>query len=361
MKKLSYTPNDSSIVYIWSILLPLLAAAIIAVFLYGSEVDENGVYLVYSETWFVCLLRIITALLLVGLFLVYNKTTKTNGLVACGIKQKTNAWNAVLAVVLVVGVALLTSNLITLFSVGLDRIGITVTTGIDIPLDNFGYYVLAVLMICVLPAISEELVYRGIVFNGLKSWGKWPAILVSAAAFSLMHGAVEQLPYTFILGIIFGYVMWETGALWLTMLMHFINNFLVVTMMYAFGESGLPESVGIGDVFLAIGLFALAVLFTILVFYLMKKVKDKEKLKTMKIDGLQKAEQKTITKQENKAITEKRIKIDGIEKQNKKASKKQSVPLTAEEQQEKSTRKKEIYMMVVGLVIAALFCIIQIF
>lgn len=355
MKKLSYTPNDSYIVYIWSILLPLLAAVIIAVFLYGSQVDENGVYLVYSETWFVCLLRIITALLLVGLFLVYNKASKTNGLVACGIKQKTKPLNALLAVVVTVGVALLTSQLITLFSVGLDKIGITVTTGIDLPLDNFGYYVLAVLMICVLPAISEELIYRGIVFNGLKSWGKWPAILVSAAAFSLMHGTIAQLPYTFILGIILGYVMWETGALWLSMLMHFVNNFLVITMMYAFGESGLPESVSVGDVFLAIGLFVLAVLFTIFVFYLMKKIKDREKLKTMKIDGL---ENKTASiKQENKATVEKRVVT--LEKQNKKEKNKANNLLSAEELQEKREKRKEIYLMTLGLVIAVVFCIIQ--
>lgn len=292
MKKLEYKPYDASLVFIWALLLPLVLSVVISMCLYGSptETNEQGnlVYTIYSETWFLCMLRLLSAGLLVGLFFVYNKSKNINGFSACGIKTKVHYLNIAYAVILGISVCYLLSPFITLITYGLSLLGLHIPTGIDLPLDNFGYYILSLLLIGALPAVTEELIYRGMIFQGLKKWGKWPAILLSALAFCLMHGNIAQFPYTFILGTILGYVMWETKALWLCMIIHFFNNTAVITSMYITkqmgGSSELPAQITTPDILIAVGMMLLAVGLVVLVFYLMKKANKKSPPQCEKVE-----------------------------------------------------------------------------
>lgn len=274
MKNLQYQPKDSAIVYFWALLIPLVLSVIISMFLYGSPVDTEGKYLILKEVWFVCLLRVLSAGLLIGLFFIYSKRQKIDFIKASGIKKKTNYINIALCIILGIGLVYFTAPIINIVSYLISLTGIDIQTGIDMPLTGIGDLVLALLMIALLPAISEELIYRGIIFNGLKKWGKWPAILLSALLFCLMHGAVEQFTYTFILGIVLGYLMWETGALWLCMLVHFVNNAVVLISMYVAPSALLAPS--LVDILLAFGMLALSIGLVILVFFIMKKLKKKE-------------------------------------------------------------------------------------
>lgn len=282
MKRLDYEPNDSAMVYIWALILPLMLSVIISMCAYGSPVDTDGTHLIFKETWFICMLRILSAGLLIGLFFVYNKTQKISGLTACGIKTKTHYLNIAFCVILGIGLVYFSSPIITIITYLISLTGINISTGIDLPLENGWDFMLSLLLIGVLPAVTEELIYRGMIFNGLKKWGKWPAILISALAFCLMHGSVEQFTYTFLLGIVLGYLMWETGALWLCMIVHFTNNATVLTSMFISAQTGdtsstLPTTIGGLDVAYALGMFLIAIGLVILIFYLMKKIKNKTK------------------------------------------------------------------------------------
>ncbi len=282
MKKLEYEPSDSMQTYLWALVLPLMLSLIISLFLQGSETittpEGKEIFAVTEKVWFVCVLRACTALLLVGLFFVYSKTKNVQALKASGLTQKSNYLNIAICAVLGIGICYLCSPIISLLSNLFSQIGIPVQTEIDIPLSSFGYYALAVLMIGILPAITEELVFRGIIFNGLKKCGKWTAILLSAVMFSLMHANVPQFPFTFILGVVLGLVMWETGALWLCMILHFFNNFTVLTSMYISAITGGGESVtniSVVTVLLSILMFALAILLVYLAIFLIKKIGKK--------------------------------------------------------------------------------------
>ena len=127
----------------------------------------------------------------------------------------------------------------------------------------------------ILPAVTEELVYRGIVLNGLRSLGKWPAILLSALAFCLMHANIAQFTFTFFLGIVLGYIMFETSCLWLCMLTHFLNNATVLTIMYITQSSSLPTEITSSFLWQAICFFLLAIGVIILAFFLISFIKKK--------------------------------------------------------------------------------------
>ena len=76
----------------------------------------------------------------------------------------------------------------------------------------------------IIPAFVEELLFRGTVCRVLTVYGKGTAVVASAALFALMHANIEQLIYTFIAGLLLGWIYVETKNLAFPILLHFLNN-----------------------------------------------------------------------------------------------------------------------------------------
>jgi sodium transport system permease protein len=89
------------------------------------------------------------------------------------------------------------------------------------------------LVIGLTPAITEELLFRGLILQGLRRWGKWKALLVSSLLFALAHSSIYRLAPTLFLGLILGWVAWRSGSIFTSMLVHFLNNGLVATLVFA--------------------------------------------------------------------------------------------------------------------------------
>lgn len=86
------------------------------------------------------------------------------------------------------------------------------------------------LMIAVLPALGEELLFRGIIQKLLTELTKSPhgGIWISAAFFSALHLQFLGFIPRMILGGLFGYLLYWSGSLWLPILAHFVNNAVAV-------------------------------------------------------------------------------------------------------------------------------------
>lgn len=80
--------------------------------------------------------------------------------------------------------------------------------------------------VALIAPIFEELIFRKLLFERLLPYGKGLTIFITALSFGLMHGTFEQVPYTFVMGIAFGYLMAITGDIRVPILCHIINNFL---------------------------------------------------------------------------------------------------------------------------------------
>ena len=90
--------------------------------------------------------------------------------------------------------------------------------------ENWYQLLFSILSVAVVPAVCEELLFRGVVLKALIPYGRATAILTSAVLFGLMHGNPLQLFYTTLLGVVIGYLYVRTGSLFLCMLTHFVNN-----------------------------------------------------------------------------------------------------------------------------------------
>lgn len=136
---------------------------------------------------------------------------------------------------------------------------------------SFGGLVLNLFMIALIPAIGEELVFRGILFRIFKKWIKniHVTVFVAAILFSAMHLQFYGFLPRLVLGILFGYLFVITRSLWVPIIVHFINNGAAVlvewlysrdateTSMEAFGKAESIWSV-------VVSLLLLGVLFTLL-------------------------------------------------------------------------------------------------
>ncbi len=81
------------------------------------------------------------------------------------------------------------------------------------------------LLTAIFAPIFEEWLCRGMVLRGLLTRMKpgW-AIVLSALFFAIIHMNPWQALNAFIIGVVMGYVYYKTGSLFLTMLIHFVNN-----------------------------------------------------------------------------------------------------------------------------------------
>lgn len=94
---------------------------------------------------------------------------------------------------------------------------------------------LALLVIAVLPAIGEEVLFRGVIQRRFTEWtGGNPhvGILLAAVVFSAIHLQFYGFIPRVLLGALFGYLYLWSGNLWIPILAHFVNNGFTVLMVY---------------------------------------------------------------------------------------------------------------------------------
>ena len=107
-----------------------------------------------------------------------------------------------------------------------------------LPMHNFADYLLWIALIAILPAFTEECLFRGYVAEGLKTGDTAFAAITGGILFSLFHQNPQQTVYQFICGFVLFLIAIKSGSLWLTVIMHFINNFVIITLAYFGVEIG---------------------------------------------------------------------------------------------------------------------------
>lgn len=97
------------------------------------------------------------------------------------------------------------------------------------------------IFICLLPALFEELFFRGFLQQALgKVVPPFGAIAISAAVFSLLHLQFLVFFPRFVLGLVLGYFFWRTGKMWVNVAAHFTFNLLNVVLAFLTVNGVLP-------------------------------------------------------------------------------------------------------------------------
>ena len=135
----------------------------------------------------------------------------------------------------------------------MDMLGLTVAdydAGMAMPSDIPGYVGYMVL-ICVFPAVFEEILHRGIVLNALKPLNSRAAIIISAFGFSMFHMTLQQFPYAFMMGLALGWLAVRFDSIIPSMILHFCSNFYAgaITLMQ---DSGKYSESRLNNIYLAV-------------------------------------------------------------------------------------------------------------
>jgi membrane protease YdiL (CAAX protease family) len=114
-----------------------------------------------------------------------------------------------------------------------------------------GYFVAAFLVVVVITAFGEELLFRGILQNLM--WkitnNAHVAIWITAVLFSALHFQFYGFLPRMMLGLVFGYLYLWSGNLWIPIIGHFINNGLTLVILYLAQQSIIDYDIESKDSF----------------------------------------------------------------------------------------------------------------
>ncbi len=162
-----------------------------------------------------------------------------------------------------------------------------------------------IIITAILPGFCEEFCHRGLLVNGYKQLGMKKTIILVGFLFGLMHLNIEQFFYASVIGMFLTFLVYVTGSIIPSMIVHFMNNFMGLYLTFAsfhnlplgkFSEK-LGNALVNSDAFLAfVAIIFFVILFlgllAFLVYVLMKntRVKQFEKLAQKAIEKKQREE-----------------------------------------------------------------------
>ena len=131
-------------------------------------------------------------------------------------------------------------------------------------------------LMAVLPALSEEITFRGVLQRLLNSQhsslNSHIAIWLTATIFSAVHMQFYGFLPRMLMGALFGYMLAWTGSLWVPMLMHFINNAMAVSLYFlanrAHWDMDKVDAIGTND---TLWLGVVSIVLTILGIYAFRR------------------------------------------------------------------------------------------
>ena len=103
----------------------------------------------------------------------------------------------------------------------------------------FGY-------MCILAPISEEIIFRGVIYKYLEKHSTLTAIFSSAVMFSMAHLDLRSLVPIFFIGLVLSLIRFATGSLWATIIAHSAVNLFSLLTMYTTSTAAVSaKTVGI--------------------------------------------------------------------------------------------------------------------
>lgn len=161
---------------------------------------------------------------------VINKSFKTNGEILY--REEISKKKYLAGIGLMVGYIFITYGVFDIFLYSMPTLNDGLYEYLEEYLLNTSY-IFIFISTCIIAPIFEEILYRGVLLNGLlKKYNYKKAIIYSALIFGIAHMNLPQGVNAFFLGVIIGLAYYYTRSIYLCMAMHFVNNFLVNFVVY---------------------------------------------------------------------------------------------------------------------------------
>lgn len=116
-------------------------------------------------------------------------------------------------------------------------------SSITLSAGSFGGTLLMVLSLAIFPALTEEIVFRGIIMKEYKLCGSVFSMLFSAVLFAFIHFDLRQFPIYVALGMLTAWMAFITRSVWASVIVHAVYNIYVIFFeKYIWLFSSNPDS-----------------------------------------------------------------------------------------------------------------------
>lgn len=174
-------------------------------------------------------------------------------------RSKLGAFDVTAAVFATLGIAMIDSLLITLYTNYFGSSGVTESISDSLFSGSTPIVIVTILYVCLIGPFLEELLFRGFILQKTASVSPALGIVLSSVMFGMFHGDMEQVINATIMGLFFGYIALKANSIWPTIIMHIVNN------SFSCALTVLEEKMDIGEtgdyiimgVFTVIGVAAL--------------------------------------------------------------------------------------------------------
>lgn len=270
-----YTKKDAGAAFMLALLAPQFFGSIIVALLMSLTVFSGLGDNILSNPFVLVGLTLVSQLSFLLVYYLYNLAGRFNHKKANKIRFNIGYRNLLLAILI---------GVVTLFGfqylVGFVDYLLSLTnytpSALPLPLDTLPWLFANIVILAVVPAICEELIFRGIIFNGLKQYGVKTAVIGSALLFALIHGNIQQTLYPIIFGVVLAIITLKTNSLIPAIAAHFTNNAIVLTVNYLFSSEGQAVQTSYTPLDYLI-VFGSAIVATIAIFILVKLFKTPQK------------------------------------------------------------------------------------
>jgi len=174
-----------------------------------------------------CVNALLSQGVIVAFGLVYSAIKGVNPVCGGGYRVRFDFTHILFACMIVVGVQLCFTSLHVNFAESAE----SVFDLVDIPeIDeslisgNIVWAFVYLAMVAVLPAVCEEIVFRGVLMRGFARFGGFASVIISSVMFSLFHGNFQQVILQFLGGVAIGACVYVTKNFLIGCVMHFFNN-----------------------------------------------------------------------------------------------------------------------------------------
>lgn len=146
------------------------------------------------------------------------------------------------------------------------------------------------IFMCLVPAICEELLFRGALLNAYDIYGAKISILFSAFVFAIFHFDIQNFIAPLLLGIVFGNLLNLTGSIFACIVAHFTNNVIALissryindTLFLYLEKTNLAQDIGSVQLYIITLLIIISVISCVLLKYIYSKMKYEKR----KIDNI---------------------------------------------------------------------------
>ena len=222
-----------------------------------------------SYTVYMLFLFLNTCLSMLPFLILYHvKCEKIGKLITMPREKRCGFPKWVMAVMLGFGLCTTVNFLTSLISAGI--FNVETGTAINKYITDIPSLCMAVLVVGIVPAVCEELLFRGCIIGSLKKYNVLMSVVISSVIFALIHSGISGMIFAFLSGMILGFVRIYTGYFSAAVAVHFMNNALAISTAAA---GSLISEDADSMVFYTAGIIGIVLTLVCIILILLRKIR----------------------------------------------------------------------------------------